>query len=91
MSSNGELRVVVVGGHGQIALILLRLLAEQGHRPVGLIRNPSHAADLEAVGAEPLVFDLEQQTAAALAEPYAGPMPWSSRPEPARTAGRSAS
>src|SRR5204863_2454973 len=42
-----------------IALRLLRLLARDGHRARGLIRNPDHAADLEAAGAEPVVADLE--------------------------------
>jgi len=51
--------VVVAGGHGQIGLRLLRLLAGDGHRARGLIRNPEHAADLEAAGAEPVVADLE--------------------------------
>ena len=53
--------VVVAGGHGQIALQLLRLLAERGDRARGLIRNPDHAADLEAVGAEPVLCDLEAE------------------------------
>jgi uncharacterized protein YbjT (DUF2867 family) len=52
-------RVVVAGGHGQIGLKLLRLLAQRGEHAVGLIRNPSHAADLVAVGAQPRVCDLE--------------------------------
>jgi uncharacterized protein YbjT (DUF2867 family) len=51
--------VVVAGGHGQIGLRLLRLLAERGDRARGLIRNPEHAGDLEAVGAEPVLCDLE--------------------------------
>jgi uncharacterized protein YbjT (DUF2867 family) len=38
---------------------LLRLLASDGHRARGLIRNPDQAADLEAIGAEPVVCDLE--------------------------------
>jgi nucleoside-diphosphate-sugar epimerase len=53
--------VVVAGGHGKIALRLLRLLAEGGDRGRGLIRNPDHAADLEAAGAEPVVCDLEAE------------------------------
>jgi uncharacterized protein YbjT (DUF2867 family) len=53
--------VVIAGGHGQIALRLLRLLAERGDRARGLIRNPDHAADLEATGAEPVVCDLEAE------------------------------
>src|SRR5829696_3686309 len=53
------MEVLVAGGHGQIALRLLKLLAERGHRGRGLIRNPDHAADLEAVGVEPVLCDLE--------------------------------
>jgi uncharacterized protein YbjT (DUF2867 family) len=53
--------VVVAGGHGQVALRLLRLLAERGDRARGLIRNPDHAADLQAVGAEPVLCDLEHE------------------------------
>jgi uncharacterized protein YbjT (DUF2867 family) len=50
---------VIAGGHGQIALLLGRLLAERGDRVRGVIRNPDHAPDLEAIGVEPVVFDLE--------------------------------
>ena len=52
--------VVIAGGHGQIALRLERLLASGGHRARGLIRNPDHAADVEAAGAEAMVLDLER-------------------------------
>jgi len=53
--------VVVAGGHGQIAQHLLRLLAQRGDRARGLIRNPDQAADLEALGAEAVVCDLEKE------------------------------
>jgi uncharacterized protein YbjT (DUF2867 family) len=53
--------VVVAGGHGQIAQRLLRLLAERGDRARGLIRNPDHAGDLEALGAEAVVCDMERE------------------------------
>jgi uncharacterized protein YbjT (DUF2867 family) len=52
---------VVAGGHGKIAQHLLRLLAERGDRARGLIRNPDHAADLEALGAEPIECDMEAE------------------------------
>ena len=55
--------VVVVGGHGKIGLRVLRLLAERGDRARGLIRNPDHAADLEAAGAEAVLCDLEAEDA----------------------------
>lgn len=61
------MRVVIAGGHGKIALILERLLAERGDTPVGLIRNPDHVADVEATGAQAVVVDLEAATAADIA------------------------
>jgi uncharacterized protein YbjT (DUF2867 family) len=51
--------VVVAGGHGKIGLLLLRLLADRGHRARGLIRNPDHGPDLSEVGAEPVLCDIE--------------------------------
>ncbi|MEU6881967.1 SDR family oxidoreductase [Streptomyces sp. NPDC046712] len=53
------MRIVIAGGHGQIALRLERLLSAAGHEPAGLIRNPEQANDLRAAGAEPVVLDLE--------------------------------
>ena len=53
------MRVVIAGGHGKIALILERLLSQRGDSVAGFIRNPAHAADLQAAGAEALVVDLE--------------------------------
>ncbi len=58
--------VVIAGGHGKIALRMLRLLAERGDTGRGLIRNPDHTSDLEAVGAQAIAFDLEQREAAEL-------------------------
>ena len=52
--------VVVAGGHGQIGLRLLRLLAENGHRPRGLVRNAEHVRDLADVGAEAVLCDMEE-------------------------------
>lgn len=60
--------VVIAGGHGQIALLLERLLADEGHTVRGLIRNPDHAPELEAAGATALVADLEELDVDALAE-----------------------
>ena len=53
------MRVVIAGGHGKIALLLERLLAERGDQAVGLIRNPTHVADVRNAGAEAIVCDLE--------------------------------
>jgi uncharacterized protein YbjT (DUF2867 family) len=62
--------VVIAGGHGQIAMMLGQLLVEDGHRVRGIIRKPEQAADLEAIGMEPIVFDLEHDD--GLAEKIAG-------------------
>jgi uncharacterized protein YbjT (DUF2867 family) len=61
------MRVVIAGGHGQIALVLERLLSGRGDSPVGLVRNAAHADDLAAAGAEAVVCDLESATADELA------------------------
>ena len=54
------MRIVIVGGHGQIALRLAKLLSGRGDVVVGLIRNSDHGHDLTAAGATPLVCDLER-------------------------------
>jgi uncharacterized protein YbjT (DUF2867 family) len=51
--------VVIVGGHGQIGMRLAKLLAERGDSPRGIIRQTEQAPDLEAIGAEPIVLDIE--------------------------------
>lgn len=51
--------VLIVGGHGKIALRTLRLLAARGDTARGTIRSSEHGADLEAAGAEPVTCDLE--------------------------------
>ena len=64
--------VVIAGGHGQIALHLERFLAQAGHEPVGLVRNPDHLADLATQGARGIVLDLEAATVDQLAAAVAG-------------------
>ncbi|MDV3124953.1 SDR family oxidoreductase [Mycobacterium sp. 21AC1] len=66
------MRVVIAGGHGKIALILERLLADRGDSAVGLIRNPDQVADLEAAGAQAAVLDLEQSSVEQVAEQLRG-------------------
>ena len=51
---------------------LARLLANRGDRVRGLIRNPEHADDLRADGAEPVVCDIESASTAALAQAIGG-------------------
>jgi uncharacterized protein YbjT (DUF2867 family) len=53
--------VVIVGGHGQVAMRLAKLLAERGDSPRGIIRQTEQADDLEEIGAEPIVLDIENR------------------------------
>ncbi|TDW22421.1 SDR family oxidoreductase [Kribbella kalugense] len=62
------MRVVIAGGHGQIALRLTRLLSGDGHEVVGLVRNPDHEADIAAAGGQAAVLDLEQVDVGAVAK-----------------------
>jgi uncharacterized protein YbjT (DUF2867 family) len=57
------MRVVIAGGHGKIALLLERVLAERGDQAIGLIRNPAHVADVRNAGAEAVICDLEAASA----------------------------
>ncbi|MET9021389.1 SDR family oxidoreductase [Actinopolymorpha sp. NPDC004070] len=57
------MRVVVAGAHGKVGIRLGTLLARRGDEVVGIIRNPAHAADLEAIGVRPAVLDLEHADA----------------------------
>ena len=66
------MRIVIAGGHGKIALLLSRQLADAGHEPVGIIRNADQAADLRSAGAIPLILDLEHSTIDHVAAALAG-------------------
>lgn len=61
-------RVLIIGAHGKVALHLAPLLAERGDEVTGVIRNPDHAADVEAAGATPVVADVEQLDTSAIAD-----------------------
>jgi uncharacterized protein YbjT (DUF2867 family) len=63
MRSSGRtvegMRIVIAGGHGQIALRLERLLAARGNEVAGIIRKAEQGDDLREAGAEPVLLDLE--------------------------------
>jgi uncharacterized protein YbjT (DUF2867 family) len=52
-------RVAIAGGHGKIGQRLIRLLVERGDEVRSLDRNPEYGDELEAIGAKPVVCDLE--------------------------------
>ncbi len=66
------MRVAIAGAHGKIAMELSHLLAARGDTVIGLVRNPDHAEDVRATGAEPVVCDLERSAVAEIAPAVAG-------------------
>ncbi|MFE3292140.1 NAD(P)H-binding protein [Rhodococcus sp. NPDC059234] len=61
-------RIVVIGGHGKVALHLARILSARADEVTSLIRNPEHTSDVEIAGAAAVVADVENLDAPALAE-----------------------
>lgn len=52
-------RILLIGGHGKVALLLEPILVERGDTVTAVIRNPDHEADVVATGAQALVADIE--------------------------------
>jgi uncharacterized protein YbjT (DUF2867 family) len=65
-------RIAIVGGHGKVARLLHPLLVGAGHTPVALVRNEAHRPELEAVGAEVRLLDIEKSTAEEFAQAFVG-------------------
>ena len=65
-------RIAIVGGHGNVARHLHPLLAAAGHTPVALVRREDYRAELEGVGAEVRLLDIEKDDAAAFAAAFEG-------------------
>ncbi|MFG1668062.1 SDR family oxidoreductase [Streptomyces sp. Y7] len=66
------MRIVIAGGHGQIALRLEKLLAARGDEVAGIIRKAEQGDDLRAAGAEPVVLDLESASVEEVASHLQG-------------------
>lgn len=62
--------IAIVGGHGQVARLLVPLLLDRGDRPVALVRRPEHAADLP--GATIRHLDIESSTVEDFAAVFDG-------------------
>ncbi len=52
--------ITIAGGHGSIAMLMHPMLRKRGHSVRGIIRKEEQAGDLEEVGAEPVVCDIEE-------------------------------
>ncbi|MEV5850174.1 NAD(P)H-binding protein [Streptomyces sp. NPDC051985] len=66
------MRIVIAGGHGQIALRLERLLSARGDEVAGIIRRAEQGDDLRAAGAEPVLLDLESASVEEVAAQLRG-------------------
>lgn len=65
-------RIVIIGGHGKVALHLARLLADRGDEATSVIRNPDQAGDIEQAGGTPLVLDVENADTDEMAAAFEG-------------------
>lgn len=53
------MRIVIVGGHGSVAMLLGRRLSDAGHEVTGLIRKAEQSDELRDHGMEPVEHDIE--------------------------------
>ncbi|WP_028279252.1 SDR family oxidoreductase [Arthrobacter sp. H5] len=65
-------RIVIIGGHGKVALHLARILTSGGHEVSSIFRNPDHSDDVEATGSTAVVADVEQLSVSEVAEIISG-------------------
>ena len=67
-----EKKAVIIGAHGKIALLTAPRLVEAGYAVDGVIRNPDHATDVSATGANPVELSLEDAGVDDLAQAFTG-------------------
>ena len=65
-------RIAIVGGHGKIARLLIPVLVDGGHQPVALVRNPDHTTELQELGAEVVLLDIEASDDDDFAQAFTG-------------------
>lgn len=65
-------KVLIIGGHGKIALLLAPLLTAAGTQVTSVIRNAAHIDEVAATGATPVVHDVVSSSVAELADLFAG-------------------
>lgn len=64
--------VLILGGHGKVALHLAPMLVARGDRVDAVIRDPDQAGAVRATGAHPIVSDLEDADGEELASLISG-------------------
>lgn len=61
-------KIVIIGGHGKVALLAEPLLVDAGHQVTALIRTVDQADVVAGTGATPIVADVEHLDTDAIAE-----------------------
>lgn len=64
-------QIAIVGGNGKVARHVITQLVTHGHQPVALVRNPTYQHDLEQLGAQVRMLDIEQDGVEKYAEAFA--------------------
>src|SRR5690625_7774112 len=65
-------RVVIVGGHGKVALLAARKLKAANYAVDSIIRNPQQNDDVRNAGGNPVVLDIETASVDELASAFSG-------------------
>lgn len=60
-------RVLIFGGRGKVARLLIPLLIARGDSATAIVRRPDQTDEVADLGADPLAFDVEHETQAAMA------------------------
>src|SRR5690625_2807490 len=55
-----EHRALIIGGHGQVGMLVAPKLAATGFTVTSLIRSPDQSKDIDSLGATPLIRDVTQ-------------------------------
>ncbi|NLE96923.1 MAG: SDR family oxidoreductase [Propionibacterium sp.] len=64
--------VVILGGHGKVALLAAPKFKQAGYTVDALIRNPDHSLAVEQAGANAVELDIEAATAEQMADAFKG-------------------
>ena len=66
--TDNENKVLIIGGHGKVALLATPKLVDAGLEVTSLVRNPAYSPELEALGTTPLIRDVTELSVAQWSE-----------------------
>ena len=62
--------IVIIGGHGKVALLSEPLLVQAGHQVTAVIRNQEQFPSVEATGAKPVLLNIHSASTAQLKQVF---------------------